>query len=308
METNGQSVGVEGTSVPIFQKAVGFAVETKRLGTRRKVSSSSIETDADRSMIHVSKSILDSPELKRIEQLDGEVRRYLSQICLPSNFKSGIYLLPINMIEKLDGEFKEFQSRRELLVDQFVEVYTARRDEALERLGSLFDETDYPYPTEVQNAFSLSSQYVTFDTPASLKGIKADIFQREREKADAMWKDALEECRTLLRATMQSLVGHIGERLTPKEDGKPKSFHGSMLTKLDSFMTSFADRNIADDQELAELIKDTKNVMHGIDADVLRKEDGIREDFKTQMDELKEKLDTMIIDKPSRAFASDVEE
>ena len=123
-----------------------------------------------------------------------------------------------------------------------------------------------------------------------------------------MWTDALEECRTLLRATMHSLVGHIGERLTPKEDGKQKSFHGSMLTKLDSFMTTFADRNIANDDELADLVKKAKNVMHGIDAEVLRKEEGVREVFKEQMDGLKNELDTMVIDKPTRAFSADTEE
>ena len=83
---------IETSKVPIFQKAVGFAVETKRLGTRRKVSSAEVGTDADRTMIHVSKSILDSPELKQVEKLDGEVRRFLSLQCLPSNFKSSWWM------------------------------------------------------------------------------------------------------------------------------------------------------------------------------------------------------------------------
>ena len=301
----GNSVDVP---VPIFQKAVGFVVETKRLGTRRKVNSAEVGTDADRSMIHVSKSILDSPELKKVEQLDGEVRRFLGEYCLPSNFKSGIYLLPINSVEEADGKFKEFQTQRDKLVDEFVEAYGTRRDEAQERLGSLFNMTDYPSEPTIKSAFVLTGQYVTFDTPASLKNIKAEIFAREREKADVMWKDALEECRMMLRATMRELVGHIGERLTPKDDGKAKSFHGSMLTKLDSFMTSFADRNIADDEELAALVKDAKTVMRGIDVKELRKEEGLRDALRGQMDELKGKLDSMIIDKPSRAFASGTEE
>jgi hypothetical protein len=306
VETN-QAVE-DNAQVPIFKKAVGFSVETRRLGTRRKVDSAQIGTDADRSMIHVSKSILDSPELKKIEQLDSVVRRCLSDFCLPSNFKSGIYLLPINSVEEVDARFIELQSQREGLVDDFVASYTNRRDEAQSRLGSLFDTTDYPPEETVRMSFSLTGQYVTFDTPSSLKNIKAEIFKREREKADVMWKDALEECRMLLRATMRELVAHIGERLTPKEDGKAKSFHGSMLTKLDSFMTSFADRNIADDEELASLVKEARAVMHGVDVKELRKEDVVREALRGQMDELKGKLDLMVIDKPSRAFASETEE
>jgi hypothetical protein len=300
--------GSENTSVPIFQKAVGFVVESRRLGTRRKVNSADIGTDADKSMLHVSKSILDSPELKAVEKIDGTIRRYLAEQCLPSNFRSGVYLLPINLVEDVDAKFIEFQAQRDTLVDAFVESYGKRRDEAESRLGSLFKAKDYPESDRIKGTFRLDGQYVTFDTPSSLKNIKAEIFKREREKADAQWTDALEQCRVLLRATMSELVGHIGERLTPKEDGKAKSFHGSMLSKLDKFMTSFADRNIADDEELAELVKEAKVVMTGVDVNALRKEEGLREALRGQMDQLKGKIDSMVIDKPSRAFSSGTEE
>jgi len=298
----------ENTAVPIFKKAVGFVVESKRLGTRRKVDSSAVGTDADKSLIHVSKSIIDSPELKAVEKIDSAIRKYLSDLCLPSNFKTGVYLLPVNLVEQVDAAFIEFQSQRDKLVDEFVASYGTRRDEAAARLGSLFNAKDYPPVDMIKSAFMLEGQYVTFDTPSSLKNIKAEIFKREREKADAKWTDALEQCRVLLRATMGELVGHIGERLTPKEDGKPKSFHGSMLSKLDTFMTSFADRNIADDQELAALVKEAKLVMTGVDVNSLRKEEGLRDALRGQMDELKGKLDSMVIDKPARAFSSETEE
>jgi hypothetical protein len=193
-------------------------------------------------------------------------------------------------------------------VGAFVESYGKRRDEAESRLGSLFNARDYPSEDTIKNAFSLDGQYVTFDTPASLKGIKAEIFKREREKADVMWKDALEDCRVLLRATMSEMVSHISDRLTPDVDGKKKSFHHTMLGKLDAFITTFEDRNISDDEELAALVKEAKSVMNGVDVKELRKEEGLREAFRGQVDQLKAKLDTMIIDKPARAFSPETEE
>lgn len=294
--------------VPIFKKAVGFVVESKRLGTRRKVDSSAVGTDADKSLIHVSKSIIDSPELKAIEKMDGAIRRYLADLCLPSNFKSGVYLLPINLVERVDAQFIEFQAQRDTLVDEFVASYGKRRDEAETRLGSLFNSTDYPNQETIKGAFALNGQYVTFDTPASLKNIKAEIFKREREKADERWKDALEECRVMLRATMSELVDHVSDRLAPGVDGKKKSFHHTMLGKLDSFMTSFEDRNIADDAELSALVNEARSVISGVDVKALRNEEGLREAFRSQVDQLKGKLDSMVIDKPARAFASETEE
>ena len=156
--------------------------------------------------------------------------------------------------------------------------------------------------------FDLRTQYVTFDTPANLKGIKAEIFTREREKADAQWTDALAECRQLLRATMAELVGHIQERLEPGEDGKAKTFHKSMLEKLDEFLTTFAARNIADDQELSTLVKQAKDALFCVDATSLRKNEALRDVVKGQFDDLKAQLDAMVIDQPTRAFSFETED
>ena len=46
MTENNQEVTADGPT-PIFQKAVGFVVETRRLGNRRKVNTAQIGTDAD---------------------------------------------------------------------------------------------------------------------------------------------------------------------------------------------------------------------------------------------------------------------
>jgi hypothetical protein len=43
--------------------------------------------------LRVSKHLLDSAELKAIGRFDGEIRRFLYNICLP--FEIGIHLLPI---------------------------------------------------------------------------------------------------------------------------------------------------------------------------------------------------------------------
>ena len=157
--------------------------------------------------------------------------------------------------------------------------------------------------THVAALFDLRTQYVTFDTPANLKGIKAEIFRREREKADAQWTDALAECRQLLRATMAELVGHIQERLEPGEDGKPKTFHKSMLEKLDEFLTTFAARNIADDQELGALVKQAKEALVCVDATSLRKNDALRDVVKGQFDDLKAQLGFCQLDQAKASFA-----
>ncbi len=286
----------------VFEKAVGFVVESKRLGVRRKVSTADVGTDADKSMLYVSKAILESDELKRVQTLDNKLRKFLTSRCLPSFFKAGVWLLPVTLIEEVDAEFEKFRSDRAVLVDEFLSVYEQRCTEARQKLGSLFSESDYPPIEKVRGSFGLESHYIEFGTPENLKSIKADIFAREREKADQVWTNALEECRKLLRATMLEMVTHIQARLMSDDSGKKKSFHVSMFEKLDGFLTTFANRNIADDAELQGLVSDAQEAMVGVEPSLLRTDDAMRDAVRTKFGELKTKLDTMVVDRPSRAF------
>src|ERR1035437_1147093 len=67
----------------LAKKTVFIKVHLGLLGNSRKVSSSQVEVDADKALIHAAKNLLDSPELQAIRSLDGDVRRYLYDTCLP---------------------------------------------------------------------------------------------------------------------------------------------------------------------------------------------------------------------------------
>ena len=81
-----------------------------------------------------------------------------------------------------------------------------------------------------------------------------------------------------------------------------------MVTKLDGFLTTFAARNIADDEELAALVRDAKDAMHGLDPAEIRKNEGLKDAVKGQFDALKTKMDEMVMEKPGRQFSFETEE
>ena len=65
-----------------------------------------------------AKTLLDSPELQAIRTLDGDVRRYLYDTCLP--FEVGIHLLPLGLLETVDEKLNEFREKRRVLVEVFL--------------------------------------------------------------------------------------------------------------------------------------------------------------------------------------------
>ena len=238
------------------------------LGNTAKVSNSQVEVDADKDSIKVSKKLLDSPELEAIRSLDGEIRRYVYETCLP--FDAGLHLLPTKLIEIVEARLTDYRAQREELVSLFVSAYPRLCQEASSRLRGVYDPTDYPDRDQVYKAFSMSWQYISFDAPAALAAISADIFDRERGKIAARMEDAYEEARALLRQTMKELVSHLRTRLQQRADGTAKRLHASTLDGLKDFLRTFDLRNITDDAELGAIVSQAQNLLDPVGVDDLR--------------------------------------
>ena len=146
----------------LARKTVFVKLHVGLLGNTRKVSSAQVEVDADKDSIHISKSLLDSPELEAIRRLDGEIRRYLYSICLP--FEPGIHLLPIGLIEAADVKLGEVRAKREELVEAFLQAYPRLCAEAAGRLRTLYNPLDYPPLEAVRSQFTCSCAYASYYT------------------------------------------------------------------------------------------------------------------------------------------------
>ena len=149
-------------------------------------------------------------------------------------------------------------------------------------------------------AFYVDVRYLAFGVPEKLEGIRADIFQREQQKAEAEWRSASDDVRQALRAGLAELVDHMVERLRGNGDGKPKVFRDSLVGNLSEFLELFDPRNITDDAQLAQLVGRCRSVLDGVDANALRASDAIRTKVREGMAQVQSVLDTMVIDRPAR--------
>lgn len=264
--------GIEPVENDLLKKAVCLSVNFSKMGNSRKVPSGAVEVDADKTMIHVSKTLIDSDELQAIERHDGEMKRYLASRCLPSLFKQGIYLLPVALIDEVDGKITEFLAERKKLVDAFIAVYPERVEAAAKRLNVLYDPLNYPGSEQVKAEFGVSVQYINFGVPGQLKQVSRAIFNREKDKAERLWKQATEEVQQVLRAAMADLVNHMVDRLSANHDGKKRVFRNSLVVNMADFLQTFEARNIADDKELKTLVGKAKDILKGADLLTLKTE------------------------------------
>ncbi len=284
----------------LSQRTVCVKVRLGRLGNTRKVNNSQVEVDTDKSLIRVSKHLLDSKELRAIANFDGEIRRYLYDTCLP--FEAGIHLCPLGLLEQMETKLREFAARREELIQEFLKAYPTLCQEAAKRLRSLYNPADYPPVEYVAQPFMLIWQYISFGVPEQLREISTKIWHDEREKAAQVMAEAGREIQQVLRVAMAELVKHMRDRLQEGPEGKPLRFKESTVSNLVEFLGTFDFRNVTDDADLKVLVDRARTMLTGVDAEALRTITDLRAKVQQGMADLAAELDTMIVRKPARKF------
>lgn len=278
----------------ITANTICLALRRGRFGNQKTASMAAVSVQSDKKLLKLTKTLLDSPELEAIQKLDSEVRRFLDTVAFPSMFKGGIYLIPVAMVEQVEAALKEFAIRRRALVDVAEGAYTTRTVETAARLDVVYQPTDYPSREAFKACFTFEWHYVTFDTPHRLKAISASLFESERQKAQQKLEIVADECRQAMRAGLADLVGHLVDKLSPGDDGKPKRFTKTTVTNLNDFLATFELRNVTDDAALGALVKQARSVITGVDAALLKSDELVRAKVMTEMTALQAALEPMV--------------
>lgn len=300
------AIPIADPGLDLARKTVCIKVRLSTMGNSRKVSTSQIEADADKDLLRVTKHLVDSAELKAIGRFDGEIRRFLYNICLP--FEIGIHLLPITALETVEHRVREFGNDRKQLVSAFITAYPSLCQDAAKRLRGLYNPADYPPVEDVEREFGFSWQYVSFGVPDQLKGISREVWEQEREKAAQRMAEASVEIQHVLRESMSKLVQHMADRLKENPDGKPLRFKETTVSNLVEFLANFEFRNVTDDTELQALVAQARQLLEGVSADDLRATGDLRAKVQQGMAEIATQLDTMLTRTAGRKFRFDEEE
>ena len=136
------------------------------------------------------------------------------------------------------------------------------------------------------------------NTPQVLQAISAKLFTREQAKATVQWNEMLEEIRDGLRLTFKELVDALVDKLSLRPDGTRKKLVG--VDRLLEFLDTFSKKDVADDEQLRELVEEVRGLLSGQDVSKLRKDQGLRELVQERMQSVKVVLDTLVEDAPTR--------
>lgn len=241
----------------------------------------------------VNKYLLASADelLRKITKAGADARRYLEANSLPWDDAGNRLISNLKSIE-IAGKLGEMGEEFNTMVEQFIAEYPELRARAIENLGELADDEDYPPPDAIRHKFSLRLSLSPLPTgfgdvrtglvPAQVEALQNHFESRVRTQFQTAMLDAWKRLREDVAA--------IAERLTLQEDGKRKIYRDTLITNARATCALLQSLNVFDEPELERMRYLVEDKLCKFDADELRENPALSAAVKASADEIMQGL------------------
>jgi hypothetical protein len=278
----------------VLQRACFIKISTGAWIGTKKLKADVMSAVGDHHWLRGRKSLVDQDILTPPRRTIDRARKFLESSALPSPIES-LTLVNRDSIERIDERLKELEIDFWKEVDRVEVLYDTAKEQARRILepDGLWDLLDYP--SDIRKKYKFSWQYFALDTPARSQILTPEVYAREKEKFMALMEETQDLAIMTLRSELQDLVAHMVDRLEPGEDGAPKKFKDSLVGNFYRFFETFEERNLFQDAEIEELVKEAKQALQGVSADALRDTSILRNSVKNSMQVVKDRVDQAVV-------------
>lgn len=295
------------------EKTIVLDIVFRRPGINRRGSLDEVETDADRAMLRLGKSIVDSQEYRNVAHVAQNFRGWVRTRCVPTKaLKEGAYRIPTGLLEEVYDELGKAKTDYTERAEAFVAAFPALKEEARVRLQSQFREEDYqPDMAKLLSAFRVDHRLIDYGLPNADK-LGATIHNAELAAAQKEMAVVAEECKQALRASLLALLQQLSHSLGFRPDGKKCALHDTTYDKVLDFLELFSKRDVLGDPECKAIVEQAKTVLAGgggyVDAKELRSNEGFRAQVCAATDGIIQTLGAMVETTTARAITLEDDE
>jgi hypothetical protein len=305
--TNG-TAAVTGTPAPAAKLRKDFRatrVQFTAMGTRKALTDDQREQigqlfEADGAFVGASKKLVNTKHkaYRRVVKVRSRARSTWHDATLPYP-EPGLRLLPEAKISWFDDQMRQCRSELDAAVADLDAAFEEMREEARERLGSLFDPADYP--ATLVGVFSVFWDFPSVEPPDYLLRLKPALYEQEQAKIAARFEEAVRLAEQAFTEEFGAAVEALCERLTgTNDDGKPKVFRDTAIGNLTDFFERFKGLNVGSNAELEALVEQARAAVAGTTPTALRDSGTLRAEIAAQLGQVGAALGGMMVDKPRR--------
>lgn len=239
---------------------------------------------ADRDAGNYSKKLVAKDALAEIKSISGEARSLNYQYTLPWS-QDGARILPSAMHAKYSSEMREIQDRFEREVKSFLADYAYQIGIARNRLGTMFNEADYPSPQEIEGKFGWEIKVMPVPSGNDFRvNLSAEMTAAIRKDIEESSAKAVQDANRSLFDRVVKTVTHMAESLEDyaevrDTDGKIKKinpFRDSVVGNIEELVGLLPALNVTGDPVLTNVTNDIKNRLLKGTAQAFREDDNLR--------------------------------
>lgn len=274
----------------VFEKGVLVQISTSVWTGKIKASTAAVnKTDADADFLSIHKSLVSKECLKPVEHIRTMARGYVANRSLPFSV-TGVLFIPKDMIEVIDEKLRGYQEQFYCQVNEFVEKYDVFTRQAKDKLGELYNPSDYP--KDIRRKFSFEWNFFVMAAPDKLSVISPAIYEREKENFQATMHEFEKTAVQALRKNFGDMISRIADRLSGT---KKKTFKDTTVTNLRQFIGDFKAMNITDDKELETLVARADECLGTkITPEDLRTDDSLRVSLAGKMSFIEHQISDLV--------------
>ncbi|MEX2213238.1 MAG: hypothetical protein WD768_03870 [Phycisphaeraceae bacterium] len=254
---------------------------------------------AEGNYLSAGKKLIDTkhPAFKAVTSIRNRIVSYWRGVSLPFP-EPGIRLIRQDDVAIVDQRLGEMKSD---LIDAVIELDRELADlklAARQRLGQLFNESDYP--DSLRGLFDVVWDFPSVEPPAYLRELNPSLYEQECQRITSRFNEAVQLAEQAFTDELAKLVTHLSERLNGADDGKPKVFRDTAITNLTEFFERFKHLNIRSNEQLDQLVNQAQGVVRGVQPQALRESEGLRQRVSKQLAGVQSALDGLLVDRPRR--------
>ena len=293
-----------GASTRLRQNFAACRVQFKWLGTSKTLSSeqksqAAESFGADGNSISAGKKLIDTKHesYKALTSLKSQVTRYWKDNSLPYP-EAGIRLCKQSQIDEFNSTLEDYREQLEAGVRVFDEEFAEIKEAAKQRLGSLFDLSDYP--SSLEDEFKILWDFPAVDAPDYLRRLNPELFEEQARRVSQRFEQAVEMAEQAFIEELDQLVNHLAGRLSGDDNGQPRILRDSAVTNMSEFFARFRQLNISSNEQLDQLVGRCEELMNGVQPQSLRDNQSLRRSLSTNLSTVQSSLDQLLVDRPRR--------
>jgi len=254
---------------------------------------------AEGDFLSAGKKLIDvkHPAFRAVSAVRNRAVSYFKGMSLPYP-EPAIRLIRQDRLDEITERMQEFQQELDIAVTHLDRAYGYLKSAARERLGSLYNEGDYP--GSLQGLFSMDVDFPSVEPPDYLRQLNPALYQQECQRVQSRFNEAVELAEQAFCDELGRLVSHLTERLSGTDDGRPKVFRDSAIENLSEFFERFRQLNIGSNEQLDSLVADAQRVIRGVRPQHLRDDQPLRQHVATELSAVQSVLDGLLVDRPRR--------